>query len=476
MLDTLPSEINMKIADFVDKSDLLNLRRVSWRLHQDTWQTFGSTFFGIVNLEFCKRTFRKIKEIAQNDELRLFVRELRIGWDWASAACANDGCRNPKHPHDHRLGQACHWTRESSGCLDVTASEMAGGLRSMLAERLTNCRAIYMENLEPPRPGERGSDYALVMLDVMHLVFFAIAGLPITVLHLGHLTYWAVSDHFPELPRRVLESPALTTSFAHTLTELRLDWAFRSEQSELVHIATSIIIRAKALRRLHLSITMGWDGTAVLSRLLQAPEVPPLTHLVLQNTNVWETQLSAYLRRFRHTLRHLHISNIELDDGEWAPILSECRQNLVLLEHFVLCNVTYMTLGSKRSTCLLGHILEWDGLPGTGTFEFVVRAVRIVLGPPGEWTFWVSGVRYEGTVHDVRTMLAGLEEAARADSQIHASGTVRLAGWPRQDIPATLVMAGRLKAVRFKARALMSIFDRPRDRSPEHDWPPNIKN
>lgn len=148
MLDKIPPEIKIKVFAFANKSDLLNLRLASRRLHQETWQMVGSAFFCIVYFDFCVGSFKILQKIAQHTDLRLFVRELRVGGHWS---CNNDCCRALRTAH--RLGQGYKWTRESSGCIDVDASEMVTSFRRALTERLSNCRAICMRQSGHKRPG-----------------------------------------------------------------------------------------------------------------------------------------------------------------------------------------------------------------------------------------------------------------------------------------------------------------------------------
>lgn len=460
MLDTIPSEININIIAFVNKSDLLNLRLTSRRLRQETWQRFGSAFFSIVHFDFCIGSFASLQEIAQHDGLCLFVRELRVGQQWS---CKNDACR--ALTTGHRLGhQGYKWTRESSGCIDVTASEMVASFCTALSERLSNCRAMCMRQGMHERPGERGSDALLSMNDAVHLLLFAVSGLPIISLRFESVSGLGCQPQ--ELPRRVIDqSPA--APWADALTELRLDWEISPYQSDMVHIAAGVINRAKALRRLHLNLHQ-CDASAILSRLNETPEVSPLTHLVLTRFRVQEEQLSSFLRRFKDTLLYLHVSSITLDSGEgWAAILSYSRHSLLLLEHFTLCDARYMS-SQWLSLCFFDSILDWTGVPASGRAEFVVKPVRT---PQGVWRFWISGIRYQGRYNDMRNLLAGLEKCARVNSQHHENEAARAGGWKRQDLPVTLVIAGRLKADRFQAKKFDSIFDRPSDRVPRHDWP-----
>lgn len=459
MLDTIPSEISTKIVAFVNKSDLLKLRLASRRLRQETWQVLGSAFFGTVYFDFCIGSFASLQKVARHDGLRLFVRELRVG---DQGSCNNDGCRALRT--DHRLGQGYKWTRESSGCIDISASGMVTSFRTALTERLSNCRAIYMRQGMHERPGERGSDTLLSMTDAVHLLLFAVSGLPISSLRFASISGLGLQPQ--ELPRRVIESPAIPAPWADALTELRLDWEIFPDQSDMVHIAASINNRANALRRLHLDLH-DCDASAILSRLIETPEVSPLTHLVLRRFHLRERQLSSFLRRFKETLLYLHMSSITLDSGEWATILSESIHSLLLLEHFTLCDARYMS-SQQLSLPFFDYILEWTGVPVSGRAEFVVKSIRT---PQGVWRFRISGIRYQGQCNDMRTFLTGLEECARVNSQNHENEAARAAGWKREDLPVTLVTAGRLKADRFQAKKFDSIFDQPSDRLPRHDWP-----
>lgn len=460
MLDKIPSEITAKIVALVDKSDLLNLRLVSRCLSQETWQTFGSAFFGTIYFDFCIGSYARLHKIAQHDGLRLFVRELRVG---DPGFCNDDGCQALRI--EHRLGQGYNWTREPSGCIDTAASEMVASFRTTLAECLQNCRAIRMRQGMNERPGERGSDTLLSMIDAMHILLFAVSELPIISLRFESIAGLGIQPQ--ELPCRVIESPGSLALWTNTLTELRLDWEIFSGQDDVVHIAASLITSANALRRLHLNLH-SCNGTAILSRLIEAPEVSPLTHLVLKHFHTQEWQLSSYLRRFKDTLLYLHMSSIKLDSGEWATVLSECRHSLLRLEHFTLCHARYMR-SQKLAVLYFEYILEWTGGPVSGRAQFIVKPVRI---PRGDWSFRIAGIRYEGQCNDVGKLLTGLEESARENSQNQGNGAAGAAGWRLEDLPMTLVIAGRFKADRFQAKQFLDpIFDRPSDRKPRHDWP-----
>lgn len=391
MLDTIPSEINIKIVAFVIKPDFLNLRLASRRLHQETWQAFGSAFFRTVYFDFCIGSFVSLQKIAQHEDLRLFVRELRVG---DQGSCNNDGCQALRT--DHRL-------------------------------------------------------------------LFVVSGLPISSLRFESVPGAGFQPQ--KLPCRVIESPAVTAPWADALTELRLDWEFFPDQSDMVHIAAIIITRASALRRLHLDLYT-CDASAILSRLNATPEVSPLTHLVMRRFHTQERQLSPFLRRFEDTLLYLHMSSVTLDSGEWATLLSESRHSLSFLEHFTLCEASYMN-PPQISPCFFDDILQWNRVPVSGKAEFVVKPIRL---SQGVWNFRVSGIRYQGKRDDMRQFLIGWEECAGANSLNHGNEAAKAAGWKREDLPLTLVIAGRLKAVRFQAKKFDSIFDRPSDRVPRHNW------
>lgn len=462
MLDTIPSEINSNIVGFVDKSDLLNLRLASRRLHQDTWQVFGSAFFRIVHFDFCIGSFENLQKISQHNDLRLSVRELRIGDHWA---CNNDDCRAMRS--GHRLGQGYKWTREASGCIDVDASEMVTSFRQVLTERLETCRNFCMRQGGHERPGEQGSDALISMTDAVYLLLFAVSKLPISSLRFEFIPDIGLQPQ--ELPRQIIDKCGITPAWADTLTELRLDWEFFPDQLDIVYIATSIITRAKALRRLHLDLQGFDDASAnpLISRLLETSEVAPLTHLVLRRFHVQERQLSSFLQNFQDTLRYLHMSSITLGSGEWATVLSKSRRSLLLLDHFTLCDPSFEN-SQGLSPCFFDYTLEWTGVSISGTAEFVVKAIR---ASPRVWTFRVHGIRYQGPWNDMREFLTGLEECVRLNSPSQGNEPVRAVGWTREDHPMSLILAGRVKAERFKAKRFNSIFDRPSDRSPVHDWP-----
>lgn len=462
MLETILPEVRVKIFAFVDNSDLLNLRLASRRLHQETWQAFGSAFFSLVYFDFCIGSFQNLQKIAQHNDLRHFVQELRVGDQWA---CNNDSCRAMRS--GHRLGQGYKWTREASGCIDVDASEMITSFRQVLAERLSNCRAFCMRQGGHERPGEKGSDALISMTDAVYLLLFVVSGLPIRSLRFEFIPDIGLQPQ--ELPRQVIDDCAITPRWADTLTELRLDWDFFPDQLDIVHIATSIITRAKALRRLHLDL-QGFDEASanpVISRLLETSEVAPLTHLVLRRFRVQERQLSAFLHGFKNTLRYLHMSSITLDSGEWATVLSKSRRSLSSLEHFTLCDANFMDL-KGLSPLFFGYTLEWTGIPISGTAEFVVKAIRT---SPRVWTFRVHGIYYQGPCNVMQEFLIGLETCVRLSSPSQDNEPASAVGWTREDLPMSLVLAGRVKAERFKAKRFNSIFDRPSDRSPLHDWP-----
>lgn len=314
------------------------------------------------------------------------------------------------------------------------------------------------------RPGERGGDTLLSMADAVHLLLFAVSGLPISSLRFESIAGLGFQPQ--ELPCRVIESLAIPAQWAYTLTELRLDWELFPDELDMVHIVASIIIRANALQRLHLDLHE-CDASAILSRLIETPKVSPLTHLVLRRFRIQERHLSSFLRRFKDTLLYLHMSSITLDSGEWAIILLESRHSLLLLEHLTLCDARYMS-SQQLSLSFFDYILGWTGVPESGVAEFLVKPIRT---SQGVWRFRISGLRYQGQCDNMRKFIVGLEECTRVNSQNHESEAARAAGWKREDLPLTLVIAGKLKADRFQAKKFDSIFDRASDRVPRHDWP-----
>ncbi|KAK3943345.1 hypothetical protein QBC46DRAFT_377605 [Diplogelasinospora grovesii] len=465
MLDTLPLELIEHITRFVGEPGLLNLRQTNRHLHRQTFEAFGKAFFSVVHLSFCIGTFPRLQAIAEDENLRVFVRELRVGED----ICSYEGCRDLL-PYNHPLGVGYHWPREQSGCLDTTASAVSSSefpflsspsaatnimplFRHLLASRLTNCRSLLLSDGCGNRPQQVGSTSILSNTDAVHLLLLAGAGLPVTSFRIEFRRVGAILLG-RELPRRVIDSPAFVASWETSLTELRLGCQLEQDEEQLLSVAADLVRRAKALRRLHLQLRLSFAASDFLRRLAAAPEPPPpLTHLDMSSMRgVTPAALSAFLRRFGDTLQYLHMDYIELEGAgpsatTWPSVFAECRRHLSRLECFT---VWALPQGPRAQQWLFDPILKWDGVPDSGNLEFSVRMV-------GE-RYWVNGVRYKGQAGAaMQKFLLGLEECAYCpDPQI---GPARAEGYERANCPDEVQIAGRLRATRIKSKKFHPILD-----------------
>lgn len=248
-----------------------------------------------------------------------------------------------------------------------------------------------------------------------------------------------------ELLRGVIDSPLFITSWATYLTDLQLDWDI--EQEDLLSMAVDMISRAKAMRRLSLRTHNSSQLNAFLSRLVAAPELPPLTHLVLASLrDVKPTELSAFICRFGESLVDLHFSGIKMLSEEhcaWPLVFSRCTGQFPRLECIAISNCWH---GGGAVSCVFDQLLQREEVPEYGKLEFLSRSIK---GKPR-----VFGIRYEGAGENMNRILHGLEASVCFERPITS-------GYENSQYPDTLLVAGKLRADKIKAKKFDTVFDRP---------------
>ncbi|KAH8895968.1 hypothetical protein GQ53DRAFT_743901 [Thozetella sp. PMI_491] len=434
MLDRIPPELVMHIVSFVDAPGLLSLRLTCRKLYADSFPPFAREFFGSVNINFCIGTLPRFQKIAQDENLRKHVREIRVGM----AGCRYTGCRELSQFH-HPFGLGYHWIREASGCLDASSPRVAQ-FCSLVAGKFLNCSSVSIRDGDGDFEPRVATEKYLSPTDVVHIMLLSVAGLNLRSFRVEFLLRGSILTT-SELPRRLIHFDGFLGPWATALTELRLNW---DHEGGTVDVTTSLIAQAKSLRRLHLDFNRDSLSTGFVSQLAGLPQLPPITHLSLRLLrDMSPTVLLAFLCRLQNSLVHLHLSAIPLHLDGWRAVFASCRRNLSRLDCFSVHNPRK---GPGFSPWFFCSLLHWDGVPNSGKLEISIAPIRGTRG--------VNGVRITSGQEAMQAWLLGLEKCISSEPSLHVDKA------KASPLPQTLLIAKGMRAKIIRGRDFITAFDR----------------
>ncbi|KAH6636045.1 hypothetical protein F5144DRAFT_566123 [Chaetomium tenue] len=396
MLQNLPPELVHQIASSAADTDILHVRLTCRTLYEKTFSAFATAFFGCVTVDLCPKPLERLRQIANDERLRLHVRELVIVGELAN------GCLNPPR---HLPGTGHRWARgPSSGCLDPS-SPVISDLRAVVS-RLANCHSVAVQddqelNAELREPSETGG---LLLLDTVHVaLLFANSLETIRSFRITHDP--SVTNGYTRslLPRSITSS--LSESWASNLVDLHLQWYSRHDADSLLALV-DLVLGARSLRKLYMR---GAPGKFYRRLAAAPPDDLPLAVLEVREAtrDMTSDVLIALAARFRRTLAHLYVRHVRLGDpGGWAAVLRSWARDLGRLESFGL---EYLlgraAAGAAPKSLQFGPVLEWQGLPTSGALQFTTCLVAASRRE-------IDGIHYENSskVEDVQSVLRELAE------------------------------------------------------------------
>ncbi|EAQ91473.1 predicted protein [Chaetomium globosum CBS 148.51] len=405
MLQNLPPELVSQIVSSAVNADILSLRLACRTLYEKTFSAFATAFFHRVVVDLCPKPLERLRQIANHERLRLYVRELAIF-----------GVRSCPNPPRHMPGTGHRWARDpSSGCLDPSFP-IISDLRAVVS-RLVNCRFVAVLDDQEPNAELRGpsEEGGLLLLDTVHVALLLANNLQ------ALQTFRVSPSEFPNariltqsnptdtdrrslLPRSVAGS--LSESWATNLVDLHLQWYSRHDADSLL-VLVDLVLGARSLQKL----CMGGAPGEFYRRLAAAapPDALPLAVLEVREAtrDMTSDVLIALATRFRRTLAHLYVRHVRLGDPEnWAAVLRSWARDLGRLESFGLQYLLgRAAAGTARKPLLLGPVLEWQGMPTSGVLQFTAQRVSPARSE-------IDGVHYNnrGRVEDVQSVLRELAQ------------------------------------------------------------------
>ena len=391
-LPDLPPELVEHIARLLCDKDILNLRLTCQQLRRKSASAFAAAFFSTVAIDLCPDPLQRLRRIAQDDFLRLHVRQLIIGE-------LPRGCSNPPR---HPPGLGFRWARDpSSKCLDPSPSTnpVISHLHATLS-RLVNLRSVIIKDDLAPEPEPRETtDTSLCLMDTIHVALLAVQHIPVKSFRVQHGSLMRGGVH-SLLPHSVVHS--LAPPWATDLVDLQLGGYTQhnpDRDGDSASLLACLVLRAKALRRLAI-----FGLTDEFYRRMPAAEgLPPSELLDLRGArNMTPEVMTAFVAKFRDTLEHLYL--LQVNQGGWATVLRDWAVNLPRLKGFGL---HYMTSDPNARPMLFDRVLEWEwegeGVPEDGEMEIAVQSVD--AGRQG-----ITGVRYQGKTDDAQRVLAKMAE------------------------------------------------------------------
>ncbi|KAK3299469.1 uncharacterized protein B0H64DRAFT_388530 [Chaetomium fimeti] len=395
MLQNLPPELVQQITGSVGDADILHLRSTCRQLYEKTFPAFATAFFGCVTVDLCPKPLERLRQIADDERLRLYVRKLVVG------ELAN-GCPNPPR---HLPGTGHCWARDpSTGCLDPS-SPVICDLRAIVS-RLVNCYSVAVRdeneaNEELREPSETGG---LLLMDTVHVALLLANGLQtIRSFQIVHEPSMIHGYTRSLLPRSVAGS--LGESWASNLVDLHLQWYSMHDPDSLL-VLVDLVLGARSLRKL----CMRGAPAEFYRRLAAAPpDDLPLTVLDVRHAprDMTSDVLASLTSRFRRTLEHLYVRHVRLSDPEnWTAVLRDWARNLGHLKSF---GVQTLLGKAGRKMLLFSPILEWEGMPTAGRVQFTTKRAAAHATRRE-----VDGVRYENRtrVEDVQSVLRELADCS----------------------------------------------------------------
>ncbi|KAH9906949.1 hypothetical protein F4778DRAFT_605187 [Xylariomycetidae sp. FL2044] len=385
-INGLPVEIIDLIAHELDDDSLFSLHSVSRRLCQATCGIFAKTWFATLTVDFTPRCFRRLSGISQRQEFASSVRKIVVG------RCNKPGVTK-------YLGEDYIWTKLGSGYLDLEsypAKEFSTVLR-----RFTNCDEIFITDSLPERYESIDGVHPphvpapLKLLDVLRIIGSALnshVGFPIHRFHLTLETLYHSNslEAIPQALGGILSNSYWPSHLKQLDINQGVDYAVSC--SGIVELLAS----AKNLESFRLDFK-GFRARQLFRKLLDAPQVPALTHLTLGNFKLdLYTQIYEVAQRFRATLRTLHLNRLDFFGQAWRPFLRLLSiQDLPHLESFTIQDCIHVYFCPLR--------LKQDEMARCGgCFEFTIRHFR----NKGR----VSGVRYRGSGEGMRLALRAIAE------------------------------------------------------------------
>ncbi|KAK1772196.1 hypothetical protein QBC33DRAFT_564681 [Phialemonium atrogriseum] len=393
MLDLLSVELVENITDFLDRQDLFALRLACRYLNEATQATFATAWFGTVETDLSPRSFRRLKEIAQHEKIRLFVRKLRTA-------------EQEKDLRLRPLGLGHDWPHLESGSLDLTSGTVKEFHDAISG--FANCTTLEVDDSRCVHRGEPGPDPGLAPADALDL-FLSVVALEHRPLQVRSVcinfeySYSSIDDK--QLSPSTINFDTFRASWSSSLEHLSICWEIGDAAAEGV---LELILAATRLRTLFLKFNISESASHVFLGLAQAPTVAPVTHLRLgRMIDVSVTTLGDAILRFKDSLKSLHIANVCIERGDWSDFFEYIgRQEFPRLECVTTWKVSAppgpRTPGA-RPVCFCPLRTRQETLRKCGgTFEFALGHLRNRTR--------VRGVRYRGPREGMQLALKALGE------------------------------------------------------------------
>ena len=392
MLQNLPPELVEQIAGSVGDAAILHLRLTCRQLYEKTSSAFATAFFGCVAVDLCPKPLERLRQIADNEKWRPYVRKLVIVRELPNS------CPNPPR---HLPGTGNCWPRDpSSGCLDPSSPVISD--LCAIVSRLVNCCSVAVwDDNEPNQELRELRETGLLLMDTVHVALLLATSLQtIRSFRIAHEPTKIHGYTRSLLPRSVAGS--LSESWARNLVDLHLQWFSRHDPDSLLALA-DLVLGARSLRKLGIRA-----APAEFYRRLAAapPDDLPLTVLDLREAtqDITPDLLVSLASRFRRTLEHLYLFYIRLGDSEqWAAVLREWARSLEQLKSFGL--QALLGKGPRKPLLVSRILLEREGIPTSGRLQLTTKKT-------GRTGREIDGVRYENrsSVEDVQGVLRKLAE------------------------------------------------------------------
>lgn len=396
MLDLLSVELVENITDFLDRQDLLALRLACRYLNEATQATFATAWFGTVETDLSPRSFRRLKEIAQHEKIRLFVRKLRT-------AEQEKGIWPPRPLF---LGLGHDWPRLESGSLDLTSGTVKEFHDAVSC--FVNCTTLEVDDGKGAYRVEPGTDPGLPPTDALDLFLSVVAlenrPLQVRSVCINFEYSYSFTDD-KQLSPSTINFDTFRASWSSSLEHLTICWEIVDAAAEGV---VELILAATRLRTLSLKFYVSEFANHIFLGLAQAPTVAPVTHLRLGSMGrVSVTTLGDAILRFKDSLRSLHITKVGINQGDWSDFFEYIgRQEFPRLECVTIWQVRAppgpVTPGA-RPVCFCPLRTRQETLRRCGgTFEFALGHLRKRTR--------VMGVRYRGPREGMQLALKALGE------------------------------------------------------------------
>ncbi|KAF2143533.1 uncharacterized protein K452DRAFT_357209 [Aplosporella prunicola CBS 121167] len=328
-LHRLPTELVELtcILGALSKADISSLRLVCRQLAKQVTPAFFQVYLDTITTDLSPKSLSRLEEISQHAQARQAVRTLVI-----------DGMLSlPTELGSIELGQNIPgpWHRSSQGFLEPPfPAEIERLLHHTLIGGLPNCRSFVLSDNDGEKEGVN-IDW-VPLSDILALLLHCISEyrLPIKSFAIDFTILETEMIDITRFSTDVYRSSRFEEVWANHLQDLYLNFNDLRDLDRVQDFVTTIVARARNLRKLSLNFSAGFNADLVNDLLSFSPAWrPPLYYLSIRHVIFKDVdQFLGFLSLFRDTLRCFSSRLLGLRTGSWRQALPALTQTLPHLD------------------------------------------------------------------------------------------------------------------------------------------------